>query len=146
MSEAVDVSGGLIVNKWLAGIFASVIAAGAIMFFVSYQESQTQAAVFAVQMQSIEASLSEIKANLAQLRTGMSDRWTGSQQREHAADVKAEHDNLRQEIRQHASLPWHREAGAEHAEIKRRVLRIEQELDDIRKDIREIAKQIKGAR
>lgn len=134
---------GLVVNKWIAGIFAAVIASGAVAFFASYNDSQTQAAVFAVQLEAIQAALRDIRDDFAGLRASMGDRWTGQQQAEYAAAAKADRDAIRGELQRHVALPWHREAGAEHAETRRRVDRIEARLDQLSQDLRELEKALK---
>lgn len=143
MSQIEEREGGLVVNKWLAGIFATVIATGAVLFFVSYQESQTQAAVFEVQLASIRRALDEIKDDFAAMRGNLGDRWTRTQQHAYATGAKSDRDLLREQLQRHQALPWHREAGAEHAETKRRVDRIEGAIEQIRQDLREIEKQLK---
>lgn len=89
----------------------------------------------------VEHQLKEINSKVdrltAKVEAAGSDRWTASQQAawadRHESKVERRLVALEQRIAEHEVLPWHREAGAEHSETKRRVTRLEQELERIRK-------------
>lgn len=134
---------GLRVGKWGAGVASALLIAatlGGVTQLVAgnRQMAQTDAKieVMAVRIESMKEAMDSIKetmeAQAALLTSLVADRWTGEQQSTYAAQVDAKIESVRFDLREHAHLPWHVQAGAEHGETKRRVDRLEAELAALR--------------
>lgn len=78
--------------------------------------------------------VTDLISQVQNLRTELASELKYQSQQDAALDRGLK--EVRVELRAHTRLPWHREAGAEHSETKRRVTRLEQEIDDLRDQVR----------
>lgn len=88
----------------------------------------------------VEHQLKEINAKVDHLtrkvEASTSDRWTATQHAtwadRHEVKVDRRLTALEERVSAHETLPWHREAGAEHSETKRRVDRLERDVQALK--------------
>lgn len=139
---------------WWSKILTTVVGAGAVGFFLQWQAVQTSQTVQALQYDHLVAQIVELKDKVVAIEGRSGDRWTKSHQeawwdKESAKIAKAidkldrRLEDLESELGDHATLPWHREAGAEHAETKRRVSRLEAEWKQLVADFAALAKELR---
>lgn len=134
-----DEAPGFVVPKWAAAVLLGVLFSMIIAGYSQGSALALQSDRTVQQLEFITKQLVKLEEQVERLRAGTADRWTLTQHHAYAAAVAADLRDMRQRMASHEALPWHREAGAEHAETKRRVARLEEEMGEVRRELREAA-------
>ena len=124
------------VPKWLAGVVGAVVGAIIIGGITQGLLLYTQLQVTNERLSAVSVQINKLEAGLNNLRGQTHDRYTQTMHNAYSAHVAGEVRELHRKIQAHAALPWHREAGAEHAETKRRVSKLEETVKELQDELR----------
>lgn len=122
---------GVFLPKWVIGaistLIVTIIIGGVTQGIMLYSQS----GITNERLRTMADKLDKMEIRLNQLQESNRDRYTITQHNAYAVRVSEDLRNIQKIIETHANLPWHREAGAEHADAKRRLERIEKIIEEL---------------